>query len=189
MIEITVTCDWITHWIGSAYSILTCTWERKTKKCYSGNLRSSVYHFVQIYKRENIPVPHIPFIDNEPILKLIEERPFGILNMLDEEVVVPEGSDAKFLLKVSQNQKTKFVSILTGISFAIPSQSSTIRSVVNRQSSIRSPKSCAPHPTFFCRWFLKYCLSQDGKIIELRPPPWIENVRNFLSPPASCPQY
>jgi len=64
----------------------------------------------QLYQRERINFDHIPFIDNEPILKLIEEKPYGVLNLLDEEVRVPQGSDQKFLMKVDENQsRCKYV--------------------------------------------------------------------------------
>ena len=39
----------------------------------------------KVYKSENIGVDHVQFIDNQPILDLIEKKPKAILPMLDEE--------------------------------------------------------------------------------------------------------
>ncbi|EOD11728.1 hypothetical protein EMIHUDRAFT_41100, partial [Emiliania huxleyi CCMP1516] len=55
-----------------------------------------------VYADEGIAYDNVPYIDNAPVLALLAERPFGLLNLLDEEVRVPQGSDAKWLEKVSQ---------------------------------------------------------------------------------------
>lgn len=64
-----------------------------------------------LYQREGIKYDHIEFIDNQPVLDLIEaKQPQGILISLDEEIVVPRGSDATFLEKIHKNHgqgKTK----------------------------------------------------------------------------------
>jgi hypothetical protein len=36
--------------------------------------------------QQGIPFVRVPFIDNQPVLDLIEKKPFGLLNLLDEEV-------------------------------------------------------------------------------------------------------
>ena len=54
-----------------------------------------------VYAAEGIAYDNVPYIDNAPVLALLAERPFGLLNLLDEEVRVPQGSDAKWLEKVS----------------------------------------------------------------------------------------
>merc|ERR1719242_2677433 len=54
----------------------------------------------RVYKSENIGVDHVPFIDNQPILDLIEKKPKAILPMLDEEAIIPGGSEAKWRHKI-----------------------------------------------------------------------------------------
>eukprot|EP00462_Mataza_sp_D1_P023215 CAMPEP_0175129960 /NCGR_PEP_ID=MMETSP0087-20121206/5753_1 /TAXON_ID=136419 /ORGANISM="Unknown Unknown, Strain D1" /LENGTH=1504 /DNA_ID=CAMNT_0016412149 /DNA_START=25 /DNA_END=4539 /DNA_ORIENTATION=- len=57
-----------------------------------------------VYKSECIKFTHISFIDNQPMLELITKRPVGILPLLDEELVVPRGSDTTFLGKLNEHQ-------------------------------------------------------------------------------------
>ena len=47
----------------------------------------------QVYLSEQIPYTKINFIDNQPVLDLLEKKPWGILVMLDEEITVPKGTD------------------------------------------------------------------------------------------------
>ena len=54
----------------------------------------------KVYKSENIGVDHVPFIDNQPILDLIEKKPKAILPMLDEEGITPGGSEDKYRIKL-----------------------------------------------------------------------------------------
>eukprot|EP01084_Bolivina_argentea_P058897 107503_1 len=54
----------------------------------------------RIYKSENIGVDHVPFIDNQVILDLIEKKPKAILPMLDEEGITPGGSEDKYKMKL-----------------------------------------------------------------------------------------
>eukprot|EP01084_Bolivina_argentea_P201243 344027_1 len=54
----------------------------------------------ELYKSENIGVDHVPFIDNQAILDLIEKKPKAILPMLDEEGITPGGSEAKYRHKL-----------------------------------------------------------------------------------------
>jgi hypothetical protein len=54
----------------------------------------------QLYQREQIKFTHVEFIDNQKVLDLIEKKPNGIMVVLDEEIFVPKGSDATFLLKI-----------------------------------------------------------------------------------------
>merc|ERR1719242_219437 len=61
----------------------------------------------RVYKSENIGVDHVPFIDNQPILDLIEKKPKAILPMLDEEAIIPGGSKDKWRHKI----KTQFGSL------------------------------------------------------------------------------
>lgn len=55
-----------------------------------------------LYMSEGIDFKHIEFIDNQPVLDLIEARPYGILLMLDDEGLVPEGSDDKFMNRLEE---------------------------------------------------------------------------------------
>jgi len=51
----------------------------------------------RIYKEENIGVANVPYIDNQPILDLIEKtRPMGLLASLDEELKKPGGNIRKY---------------------------------------------------------------------------------------------
>jgi hypothetical protein len=45
----------------------------------------------------------VAFIDNQPVLDLIEKKPYGLLPMLDEEIRLPQGADAKWLSKCETN--------------------------------------------------------------------------------------
>jgi len=54
------------------------------------------------YKAEGVDVSMVTFKSNGPTLELIEKKGEGLLAMLDEEIVVPKGSDAGFLSKVLQ---------------------------------------------------------------------------------------
>ena len=51
---------------------------------------------MQMYKAEGISCDKITFQDNQECLDLIEKKTVGILAKLDEELVVPNGSDQKF---------------------------------------------------------------------------------------------
>lgn len=55
----------------------------------------------QLYQSEGIDFKHVDFIDNQPMLDLIEgQKPIGVLRILDEQVVIPRGSDSGFLNQV-----------------------------------------------------------------------------------------
>eukprot|EP01101_Sappina_pedata_P000699 TRINITY_DN10891_c0_g1_i2.p1 TRINITY_DN10891_c0_g1~~TRINITY_DN10891_c0_g1_i2.p1 ORF type:complete len:1456 (-),score=681.29 TRINITY_DN10891_c0_g1_i2:96-4436(-) len=56
----------------------------------------------QVYQNEKISFTHVEFIDNQTVLDLIEKRPQGLLILLDEELVVPKGTDETFLKKLNQ---------------------------------------------------------------------------------------
>ena len=65
-------------------------------------------HFMQyvlkdeeaVYTREEIDFIPVNFMDNTDVLDLFEESPQGILSLLDEEIVIPRGSDQGFLNKL-----------------------------------------------------------------------------------------
>jgi len=62
-----------------------------------------------IYKAEKITFKHVEFIDNKPMIELITNKPNGILPLLDEELVVPQGTDKTFVAKLHQAQKSNAV--------------------------------------------------------------------------------
>ncbi|GMH64517.1 hypothetical protein TrLO_g13461 [Triparma laevis f. longispina] len=56
-----------------------------------------------VYVSEGIKFEKVPFIDNQPVLDLIEKKPVGLLVLLDEEIRLPKGNDAKWLEKCDNN--------------------------------------------------------------------------------------
>ena len=56
-----------------------------------------------VYLSEGIKYTKVTFIDNQPVLDVIEKKPLGLLVMLDEEVKLPKGSDSKWLEKCDAN--------------------------------------------------------------------------------------
>lgn len=54
------------------------------------------------YAEEGLSWEHVPFMDNAGTLELLEARPHGVLCLLDEECVVPRGSDEAFALKLAR---------------------------------------------------------------------------------------
>eukprot|EP00808_Paulinella_micropora_P021135 g79262.t1 len=59
----------------------------------------------QVYVAEKIKFKHIEFIDNQPMIELITKKPSGVLPMLDEELVVPRGTDSTYVDKLHKKQK------------------------------------------------------------------------------------
>jgi hypothetical protein len=56
----------------------------------------------EVYRTEQIAFDHVEYIDNQPVLDLIEKKPRGILLMIDEEIKVPKGSDSTFVQKLNR---------------------------------------------------------------------------------------
>lgn len=54
----------------------------------------------ELYRSEGVNYTPIHFIDNQPVLDLVEDKPKGILPVLDDECLIPEGSDQKFMNKI-----------------------------------------------------------------------------------------
>ncbi|XP_061450932.1 unconventional myosin-Vc isoform X3 [Rhineura floridana] len=54
------------------------------------------------YMKEDIPWTLIDFYDNQPVIDLIEAK-MGILELLDEECLLPQGTDENWLLKLYKN--------------------------------------------------------------------------------------
>ena len=65
----------------------------------------------KVYESEDIDTSNITFQDNIGCLHLIDKKATGILSILDEEGVVPRGSDQKFVSRLhsqfDENEKTK----------------------------------------------------------------------------------
>jgi myosin heavy subunit len=59
----------------------------------------------QIYLEEELKIDKIEFVDNQECLDLIEKKPKGILPMLDEECVVPKGSDMSLIQKLTETHR------------------------------------------------------------------------------------
>jgi myosin heavy subunit len=53
-----------------------------------------------VYKREDVDTSSVAFADNQPTLDLLDARPKGVLPVLDEECIVPNGSDEGFVHKI-----------------------------------------------------------------------------------------
>jgi len=60
-----------------------------------------------VYISENVPYTKINFIDNQPVLNLIERKRKGILPLLDDEVRMPKGSDEGFMKRVDKENSTR----------------------------------------------------------------------------------
>ena len=54
----------------------------------------------KVYEEEDIDASSITFQDNIGCVRLIDQKNTGIFALLDEEVVVPRGSDAKFVSRL-----------------------------------------------------------------------------------------
>ena len=54
----------------------------------------------ECYRAEGIDFVKVPYIDNQPVLDLIERKRKGILPMVDEEIIVPKGTDTTLVQKL-----------------------------------------------------------------------------------------
>eukprot|EP00697_Spironema_sp_BW2_P016732 gnl/Spiro4/8126_TR4286_c0_g1_i1.p1 gnl/Spiro4/8126_TR4286_c0_g1~~gnl/Spiro4/8126_TR4286_c0_g1_i1.p1 ORF type:complete len:1210 (+),score=449.32 gnl/Spiro4/8126_TR4286_c0_g1_i1:55-3684(+) len=59
----------------------------------------------EVYRNEQVRFTHVEFIDNQQCLDLIERPPIGVLPSLDEECIMPNGSDGGFLQKLHNKHK------------------------------------------------------------------------------------
>eukprot|EP00808_Paulinella_micropora_P005871 g56997.t1 len=61
-----------------------------------------------VYRSEKIKFDHVEYIDNQPVLDLIEKKPNGILYMVDEELKMPKGTDMTLNNKmITRHAQTK----------------------------------------------------------------------------------
>jgi len=58
------------------------------------------------YQDEQIKFSHVSYIDNQPVLDLIENRPQGILPSIDEELRMPKGSDKTWVDKLLNTHRS-----------------------------------------------------------------------------------
>eukprot|EP00924_Labyrinthula_sp_SR-Ha-C_P009321 maker-scaffold_2-snap-gene-20.33-mRNA-1 protein AED:0.00 eAED:0.00 QI:73/1/1/1/1/1/2/54/1259 len=61
----------------------------------------------QLYRKEGVSYTPIQFIDNAEVVEVIEKKPNGILPVLDDECIIPEGSDQKFMNKIEDTHTAK----------------------------------------------------------------------------------
>lgn len=52
------------------------------------------------YAKEQIKWVYVEFKDNQAVLDLIEDKPDGVLSILDEECMIPKGTDEGFVQKL-----------------------------------------------------------------------------------------
>ena len=60
---------------------------------------------LKVYEAEGLDVSGISFVDNQPCLDMIEKKPSGIMPMIDEECVVPKGTDDTLLQKLQDTHR------------------------------------------------------------------------------------
>ena len=64
-----------------------------------------------MYTSEQIKFEPVAYIDNQPVLDLIESKPHGILRMLDEELRFPKSNDETFVERLHrEHSRTKLYS-------------------------------------------------------------------------------
>ena len=51
---------------------------------------------------EGVACPKLDFADNSAVVELLTQKPSGLLSLLNEEVIVPNSSDASLLQKMQQ---------------------------------------------------------------------------------------
>ena len=56
----------------------------------------------EVYRSEGIEFEHVEFIDNLPVLELIEKKPYGLLPVADDEVRTPRATDLTFVNKIDR---------------------------------------------------------------------------------------
>ena len=56
-------------------------------------------------RAEGVVCPKLEFADNSAVMKLMTTKPTGIISLINEEVIVPNGSDSSLLGKLQQNHR------------------------------------------------------------------------------------
>ncbi|XP_040205917.1 unconventional myosin-VI isoform X3 [Rana temporaria] len=62
----------------------------------------------ELYQREGLGVNEVHYVDNQDCIDLIESKPVGILDILDEENRLPQSSDQHFTSVIHQKHKDHF---------------------------------------------------------------------------------
>jgi len=60
-----------------------------------------------LYKAEGVKFDNVGYSDNQGVLDLIEKKRSGLLDMIDEEIRIPRGSDDTYMQKVEKNHSGK----------------------------------------------------------------------------------
>ena len=61
-----------------------------------------------MYNSEGIKFDHVDYVDNQPVLDLIELKKTGIMSILDAQMKMPKADDKTFLIQVNKtHQKNK----------------------------------------------------------------------------------
>ena len=84
----------------------TNTYEQLAINYTNENLQAFFNHHTfkleeQLYQQEQIQYQHVQYIDNQPILDLIDHKPTGLFPAVDEELRMPKGSDMSWLQKMN----------------------------------------------------------------------------------------
>ncbi|KAJ8609232.1 hypothetical protein CTAYLR_008056 [Chrysophaeum taylorii] len=61
---------------------------------------------VAVYRSEGVDFEDIAYADNSDVIELVEARRSGLFRMLDDEVMVPNGSDKNYCAKIYRSHKT-----------------------------------------------------------------------------------
>ncbi len=80
-----------------------------TNECLQNQFNDYVFHVERaVYESEGINWKVIEFPDNQPCLDMIEGRPIGLLALIDEECLYPNGSDHSLTQKLYTNLGKRF---------------------------------------------------------------------------------
>ncbi|GAB5354935.1 hypothetical protein AAMO2058_000162200 [Amorphochlora amoebiformis] len=63
----------------------------------------------ELYAKEEIKFENVGYSDNQDVLDLIEKKRVGLMDMIDEEIRMPRGSDQSYMLKISKKHEKKKV--------------------------------------------------------------------------------
>ena len=58
-----------------------------------------------MYNSEGIKFDHVDYVDNQPVLDLIELKKTGIMSILDAQMKMPKADDKTFLIQVNKTHK------------------------------------------------------------------------------------
>ena len=102
----------------------------------------------ELYEGAGIDYGKVGFVDNSPVLSLLERKAAGLLPILDEAVVMPGGSDATFYRKLAAAHGTS--PLLTMLSRATTASASRSRCRTTPASSCTTPEASATRMATRC---------------------------------------